>query len=103
VVHLDTGDHLTARSVIIATGVTYRMIDATGLDRFSGLGVSYSPLGVGDQIRRGDPVVIVVSEHLGRRAGFTAPAGLQPVNQGGTDQRRGRRHVPVVSPPRIRP
>jgi thioredoxin reductase (NADPH) len=49
VIHLDTGDHLTARSVIIATG----------LDRFSGLGVSYSPLGVGDQIRRGDPVVIV--------------------------------------------
>ena len=59
VIHLDTGDHLTARSVIIATGVTYRTIDAAGLDRFSGLGVSYSPLGAGDQIRPGDPVVIV--------------------------------------------
>jgi thioredoxin reductase (NADPH) len=33
VIHLDTGDNLTARSVIIATGVTYRTIDATGLDR----------------------------------------------------------------------
>ena len=58
-VHLDTGDHLTARSVIIATGVTYRTIDAAGLDRFGGLGVFYSPLGVDDEIHPGDPVVIV--------------------------------------------
>src|SRR5215831_13862431 len=43
VIHLDTGGSLTASSVIIATGVTYRKIDATGLDRFGGLGVFYSP------------------------------------------------------------
>jgi len=42
-----------------ATGVTYRTIDATGLDRFGGLGVFYSPLGVHDEIHPGDPVVIV--------------------------------------------
>jgi len=59
VIHLDTGDCLTARSVIIATGVTYRTIDATGLDRFSGLGVFYSPVGVDDAIHRRDPVAIV--------------------------------------------
>jgi|SRR5215469_12738991 len=59
VIHLDTGDRLTARSVIIATGVTYRTIDATGLGRFSGLGVFYSPLGVDDAIHRRDPVAIV--------------------------------------------
>jgi thioredoxin reductase (NADPH) len=59
VVHLDTGDHLTARSLIIATGVTYRTIDAAGLGRFSGLGVFYSPLTVQDEIGPGDPVVIV--------------------------------------------
>src|SRR5215468_3714579 len=51
VIHLDTGDNLTAHSVIITTGVTYRKIDATGLDRFGGLGVYYSPLGVPDEIR----------------------------------------------------
>src|SRR5499427_5970643 len=60
VIHLDTGDNLTAHSVIIATGVTYRKIDATGLDRFGGLGVYYSPLGVDDEIHRGDPVTIAV-------------------------------------------
>jgi thioredoxin reductase (NADPH) len=59
VVHLDTGGSLTASSVIIATGVTYRKIDAAGLDRFGGLGVYYSPLGVHDEIRAGAPVVIV--------------------------------------------
>jgi thioredoxin reductase (NADPH) len=59
VIHLDTGDSLTARSVIVATGVTYRTIDATGLDRFGGLGVFYSPLTVEDETRPGDPVVIV--------------------------------------------
>jgi thioredoxin reductase (NADPH) len=59
VIHLDTGDRLTARSVIIATGVTYRTIDATGLDRFSGLGVFYSPAGIDDAIHRHDPVAIV--------------------------------------------
>ena len=58
VIHLDTGDRLTAHSVIIATGVTYRTIDATGLDRFGGLGVFYSPLGIHDEIHPGDPVVI---------------------------------------------
>jgi thioredoxin reductase (NADPH) len=59
VIHLDTGDRLTARSVIIATGVTYRTIDATGLDRFSGLGVFYTAAGVDDAIHRRDPVAIV--------------------------------------------
>jgi thioredoxin reductase (NADPH) len=59
VIHLDIGGHLTARSVIIASGVTYRKIDAAGLDRFVGLGVFYSPLAVHDEIHPGDPVVIV--------------------------------------------
>jgi len=59
IIHLDTGDHLCARSLIIATGVTYRTIDATGLDRFSGRGVYYSPLMVHDEIGAEDPVVIV--------------------------------------------
>jgi thioredoxin reductase (NADPH) len=59
VIRLDSGDDITARSVIVATGVTYRTIDATGLDRFAGLGVAYSPLGVDDCLMPGDHVVIV--------------------------------------------
>jgi thioredoxin reductase (NADPH) len=45
--------------VIIATGVTYRQLDAAGLDRFEGTGVFYTPLAAQDQVMPGDPVVIV--------------------------------------------
>jgi len=58
-IQLDSGEVVTARSVIISTGVAYRKIDATGLDRFTGLGVAYSPLGVDEVISPGDRVVIV--------------------------------------------
>jgi thioredoxin reductase (NADPH) len=44
--------------VIIATGVTYRQLEAAGLDRFEGTGVFYTPLAAQDQVRPGDPVVI---------------------------------------------
>src|SRR5262245_21628309 len=59
VIRLDDGDRLTARTVIIATGVAYRQLDAVGLDRFEGAGVFYSPLAPQDQIVPGEPVVIV--------------------------------------------
>src|SRR5262245_2684017 len=59
IIRLDDGDELAARTVIIATGVAYRQLDAAGLDRFEGAGVFYSPLDVQDQIMAADPVVIV--------------------------------------------
>ena len=59
VIRLGDRDELTARTVIIATGVTYRRLDAAGLDRFEGAGVFYTPLAAQDQILPGDPVVIV--------------------------------------------
>jgi len=59
VIRLGDRDELTARTVIIATGVTYRHLDAAGLDRFEGAGVFYTPLAAQDQILPGDPVVIV--------------------------------------------
>jgi thioredoxin reductase (NADPH) len=59
VIELDSGDRLFARSVIIATGVTYRTLDEVGLDRFDGLGVFYTPLTAHDDLEPGSPVVIV--------------------------------------------
>jgi thioredoxin reductase (NADPH) len=58
-VQLDTGETLPARTLIIATGVAYRKIDAAGLDQFSGLGVFYTPVAAHDEVRPGGPVVIV--------------------------------------------
>jgi thioredoxin reductase (NADPH) len=59
VIRLDGGGELAARTVIIATGVTYRQLDAAGLDRFEGTGVFYTPLAAQDRVMPGDPVVIV--------------------------------------------
>ena len=58
-IRLDAGGELAARTVIIATGVTYRQLDAVGLDRFEGTGVFYTPLAAQDRVMPGDPVVIV--------------------------------------------
>jgi CRP-like cAMP-binding protein len=56
---LESGDRLVARSVIIATGVSYRKLDAIGLDRFDGVGVFYTPLTAQDNVDAGVPIVIV--------------------------------------------
>jgi thioredoxin reductase (NADPH) len=58
-IRLDDGDELAARTVVIATGVAYRQLDAAGLDRFEGAGVFYTPLAAQDEITPGDPVVVV--------------------------------------------
>ena len=58
-IHLDTGDDITALSVIIATGTSYRQIRADGIDRFSANDVFYTPAGVHDRVRPGQPAVIV--------------------------------------------
>jgi thioredoxin reductase (NADPH) len=59
VIRLDSGGDLAARAVIIAIGVSYRQLDAAGLDRFEGTGVFYTPLAARDQVSPGEPVVIV--------------------------------------------
>jgi len=83
VIHLDTGDNLTARSVIIATGVTYRTIDAAGLDRFGGCGTFYSPLEVDDEIHPGDTVVIAGGGNsAGQAAVWLADRGHQDAPSG---------------------
>jgi thioredoxin reductase (NADPH) len=58
-IRLESGDDVCARSVIIAAGVTYRKLDAVGLERFEGQGVFYTPLAAKDEVRQGEPAVIV--------------------------------------------
>jgi thioredoxin reductase (NADPH) len=58
VIRLDTGDDITARSVIIATGASYRKIEADGIDQFTGNGVYYAPYAVHDHVLPGEPAVI---------------------------------------------
>jgi thioredoxin reductase (NADPH) len=58
VVHVDTGEEVTARSVIIATGASYRRLEAAGVDRFAGVSVFYTPLVVHNEVPHEEPVVI---------------------------------------------
>jgi thioredoxin reductase (NADPH) len=59
VIELASGEQLVTRSVIVATGVTYRKFDAVGLEQFEGLGVFYTPLTAHDQVETGGAAVIV--------------------------------------------
>jgi thioredoxin reductase (NADPH) len=68
---LDSGDEIGARSMIIATGVTYRKLDVAGLGRFDGVSVFYTPLTARDELDPGQPVVIVGG---GNSAGQAATA-----------------------------
>jgi thioredoxin reductase (NADPH) len=67
VIRLGADGELTARTVIIATGVTYRKLDAEGLDRFEGTGVFYTPLAAQDRVSPGNAVVIVGGGNSARR------------------------------------
>ena len=75
-VALDWGDELVAHSVIVATGVRYRNLDSTGLDRFEGAGLFYSPLTAMDEVGTDDDVVIVGGGNsAGQAATFLANYG----------------------------
>ncbi|HUC23652.1 MAG TPA: FAD-dependent oxidoreductase [Streptosporangiaceae bacterium] len=56
---LDTGEDITALSVIIATGASYRQIEADGIGRFTASDVFYTPAAVYERVRPGQPAVIV--------------------------------------------
>jgi len=58
-VDLDDGQHVLARSVVMATGARWRELDAEGIDRFRGAGVYHAAMPT-DAERSQDEDVIVV-------------------------------------------
>ncbi len=59
VVELDGGDTLHARSVVIATGASYRRLAVARLAEYEGMGVYYAATEVEAQMCSGSPVVVV--------------------------------------------
>jgi thioredoxin reductase (NADPH) len=59
VLHLDDGDTLTARCLLIATGAEYRRLEAPGVEAFEGSGVYYAATPAEAQICRGEEVLVV--------------------------------------------
>src|SRR3954454_17227541 len=59
VVELDGGQRLRARTVVLATGATYRRLSVERLSEFEGAGVYYAATTVEAQVCSGAPVTVV--------------------------------------------
>src|SRR5215469_4388816 len=58
-VDLDDGQHVLARSVVVATGARWRELRAEGVERFRGAGVYHAAMGIDAERCRGEDVVVV--------------------------------------------
>lgn len=75
-VDLDDGQHVLARSVVMATGARWRELQAEGVDRFRGAGVYHAAMATDAERCRDEDVIVVgggnsagqAAVHLGTRA-----------------------------------
>ena len=58
-VDLDDGQHVLARSVVVATGARWRELKAEGVDRFRGAGVYHAAMATDAERCRGEDVIVV--------------------------------------------
>jgi thioredoxin reductase (NADPH) len=58
VLHLDGGETVTTRCLLIATGADYRLLGIEGCERFEGCGVYYAATPIEAQMCRGSDVVV---------------------------------------------
>lgn len=58
-IDLDDGQHVLARTVVVATGARWRELDAEGVDRFRGAGVYHAAMGINAERCRDEDVVVV--------------------------------------------
>ena len=57
--HLDGGETVTTKCLLIATGADYRLLDVEGCEQFEGRGVYYAATPIEAQMCRGSDVVVV--------------------------------------------
>ncbi|MEA2347001.1 MAG: thioredoxin reductase [Thermoleophilaceae bacterium] len=58
-IDLDDGQHVLGRSVVIATGASWRELEAEGIDRFRGAGVYHAAMPTDAERSRGENVIVV--------------------------------------------
>lgn len=59
VIHLADGSQVTAKALIVCSGVEYRRLNAKGLDKLAGVGVYYGTSRIEAEYHRDQPVYIV--------------------------------------------
>jgi thioredoxin reductase (NADPH) len=59
ILHMADGTDITAKAVILTSGVDYRRLDAAGLDEFRGAGVYYGTSNIEAEMHRGQPMFVV--------------------------------------------
>src|SRR5262249_42463685 len=76
---LEDGAELLGKTVIIATGVSYRGLGVTGIEKFEGVGVFYAPSDA-DHVEAGDTVVIVGGGNSAGQAATDLASSGHPVH-----------------------
>lgn len=59
IVHLEDGSSITAKALIVTSGVEYRRLSTEGLERLIGAGVYYGTSNIEAQYHRGQPMYVV--------------------------------------------
>ena len=77
-VDLDDGQHVLARSVVMATGARWRELEAEGIDRFRGAGVYHAAMATdAERCRDEDVIVVGGGNSAGQAAVHLATTGAQ--------------------------
>lgn len=59
IIHLKDGSDVHARAVVVATGIAYRKLAVTGIEKYTGAGVYYGAASVEAHACKGKPIFIV--------------------------------------------
>ena len=74
-IQIDNGPHITARTVVIATGAEYRKLPLDNISQFEGAGVYYGATFIESQLCAGEDVIVVGGGNsAGQAAVFLAQA-----------------------------
>ena len=95
-IRFDDGSEIEARAVVVATGVSYRLLEAPGLAEFTGRGVFYGASAIDAPNTKGDDVYICRRSELGG-ASSAQPRSLCQSCRDARPRRR-RREVDVAIP-----
>jgi thioredoxin reductase (NADPH) len=79
-IELDSGDHLRTRTVVLATGASYRRLAVERVAEFEGAGVYYAATPVEAQMCQGEPVVVVGGGNSAGQAAIFLAANVSHVS-----------------------